>query len=219
MPAVLYLRHRLQKGFLQNTAPEESSMPDMAAHLDQLEQYKELEVNIIRQTKIHKVLKAILKLDADTIPRNKEFSFLERSKTLLSGWLGALESDEQGPGGAATAEAAKPAETKSEAPNTEEAKTDTKMEDAPKTEEVEKKDEAAPVTEPASAPVEATAPGNDAKDEAADADVSMKDDAPDAAATDKDKPADIEAPAEATADASGPVAAATGEAGADSSAA
>lgn len=43
-----------------------------------------MEVPIIRATKINKVLKAILKLEA--IPREDEFKFKNRSQTLLDQW-------------------------------------------------------------------------------------------------------------------------------------
>jgi hypothetical protein len=66
-------------------------MPNMADHLKQLEEFTELEAEIIKNTKVHKVLKAILKLN--TIPREDEFHFKPRSNTLLTKWTGTLSAD------------------------------------------------------------------------------------------------------------------------------
>lgn len=82
---ILYLRHRLQKGFLtRDKAPEESEMADMNKHISALENHQDLEVNIIKETKIHKVLKGIVKLAS--IPRDDEFQFKKRSSALLEIW-------------------------------------------------------------------------------------------------------------------------------------
>lgn len=52
--AILYLRHRLQKGFLsRDQAPKEEEMSAMAEFFGQLEKYENLEPSIIRTTKIH----------------------------------------------------------------------------------------------------------------------------------------------------------------------
>ena len=72
-------------------------MPLMATYIKKLEGYADLEVSIIRTTKINKVLKALIKLN--TIPRDEEFQFRKRSVELLSQWnkiLGAEPSDEAG---------------------------------------------------------------------------------------------------------------------------
>lgn len=133
-------------------------MPAMADFFDQLEQHKDLEAAIIRNTKIHKVLKNILRLD--TVPRDDEFNFKKRSQDMLDHWGGALSAPTDGKAEAKPAVngAAKSEEPAKAAENG--AKDETKD---------ETKDE---VKEPAEAPVEATNPGNDAGDEA---DVSMVD--------------------------------------------
>ena len=72
-------------------------MPLMATYIKKLEGYADLEVSIIRTTKINKVLKALIKLN--TIPRDEEFQFRKRSVELLSQWnkiLGAEPADEAG---------------------------------------------------------------------------------------------------------------------------
>ena len=56
----------------------------MSDFLTKLEQFPELEVSIIRATKINKVLKAILKLES--IPKEAEFDFKNRSQILLDKW-------------------------------------------------------------------------------------------------------------------------------------
>lgn len=59
-------------------------MKSMSDYITMLENFVDLEVSIIRATKINKVLKAILKLDA--VPREEEFQFKKRSQTLLDKW-------------------------------------------------------------------------------------------------------------------------------------
>ncbi|KAF2270614.1 hypothetical protein CC78DRAFT_596243 [Lojkania enalia] len=90
--SVLYLRHRLQKGFLsRDQAPKEEEMESMNVYLKQLEEHPDLEAKVIKQTKVHKVLKAILKLDS--IPKEDEYHFKKRSGDLLNTWNRALAAD------------------------------------------------------------------------------------------------------------------------------
>lgn len=164
--AILYLRHRLQKGFLtRDQAPKEDEMAGMADFFSQLESYESLEASIIRTTKIHKVLKAIVKLNS--IPKDEEFNFRKRSHAMLDIWSKALAADGETPAAAPPAadeSAVEPATTNGAA-------AETLAESAEKADEkIEKQVE--PVTEPDEAPVEAIDPGNDAKDEA-DGDVTM----------------------------------------------
>ena len=89
---VLYLRHKLQRGLLtRDQQPQEAEMQQMAEYITLLENFSDLEVSIIRATKINKVLKAILKLDS--IPREEEFKFKPRSESLLSKWNKLLAAD------------------------------------------------------------------------------------------------------------------------------
>lgn len=85
-------------------------MPQMAIYIKKLEAYDDkLEVSIIRNTKINKVLKGIIKLNS--IPKDEEFNFRERSVKLLGVWNQLL--------GAEPAEAEKPAkDEKKESPTT-----------------------------------------------------------------------------------------------------
>ncbi|KAM5494716.1 hypothetical protein MaudMau93_000012 [Microsporum audouinii] len=98
---ILYLRYKLQKGFLtRDQAPEESEMELMSTYINKLEAYSDLEVSIIRSTKINKVLKAIIKLP--TIPKEEEYNFRGRSVQILSKWKQLLESDIPSAGEAST---------------------------------------------------------------------------------------------------------------------
>lgn len=91
---ILFLRHKLQKGLLtRDQQPKEEEMKQMSEFISKLEGYADLEVSIIRATKINKVLKAILKLAE--IPKESEFQFKDRSKSLLEKWNKILESAEQ----------------------------------------------------------------------------------------------------------------------------
>jgi hypothetical protein len=66
-------------------------MKQMSEYVNKLEGYADLEVSIIRATKINKVLKAILKLNA--IPKEEEFQFKSRSQSLLDKWNKLLASE------------------------------------------------------------------------------------------------------------------------------
>jgi hypothetical protein len=89
---VLFLRHRLQKGLLtRDSEPKEDEMKMMSDYISKLEGFPDLEVSIIRATKINKVLKALLKLEH--IPKEDEFKFKPRSQTLLDKWNKLLASD------------------------------------------------------------------------------------------------------------------------------
>ncbi|KAF2132709.1 hypothetical protein P153DRAFT_382328 [Dothidotthia symphoricarpi CBS 119687] len=89
---VLYLRHRLQKGFLsRDQQPKDEDMDNMSDYLKQLELHDDLEAEVIKKTKVHKVLKAIIKLEG--IPKEEEFEFKKRSTDLLNKWGGALAAD------------------------------------------------------------------------------------------------------------------------------
>jgi len=63
----------------------------MSDFLKELEGYPDLEGSIIRTTKIHKVLKAMIKLPS--IPLDEEFKFKDRSHALLQKWNEILASD------------------------------------------------------------------------------------------------------------------------------
>lgn len=127
---VLYYRHKLQRGFLsRDTMPKEEEMKvptdpfyfmsqirlteykSMSDFLSKLESYPDLEGSIIRATKIHKVLKAMIKLTS--IPRDEDYNFKKRSHELLSKWNKILQDDPN-----AVAGADKDDDVKDEAPAT-----------------------------------------------------------------------------------------------------
>jgi hypothetical protein len=70
-------------------------MKQMSEFVTKLEGYSDLEVSIIRATKINKVLKAILKLTS--IPKEEEFQFKPRSQSLLDKWNKLLASETETP--------------------------------------------------------------------------------------------------------------------------
>ncbi|KAL3475389.1 hypothetical protein BJX99DRAFT_247594 [Aspergillus californicus] len=93
---VLFVRHRLQKGFIsRDQPPKEDEMSQMSGYLTKLEKIEDLEVSIIRETKIHKVLRMIIKLPS--IPRDEEFQFRKRALDILSKWKHVLDSDRATP--------------------------------------------------------------------------------------------------------------------------
>lgn len=128
---IYYLRHKLQKGFLsRDEAPKDEAMAEMSDFLSQLENHKEIDSAMIKKTKIHKVLKGIVKLA--TIPKESEYEFKKRSHALLDVWSKRL--DAEGGEGAAK-ESAEPKSVPAEEKPTEEqpaAETngDTDMKDA-----------------------------------------------------------------------------------------
>lgn len=76
-----------------NYAKIQQSMSDF---LSELETYPDLEGSIIRTTKIHKVLRQMLKLPS--IPLDEEFHFKTRSVDLLAKWNETLANDPNGGG-------------------------------------------------------------------------------------------------------------------------
>ncbi|EUC47668.1 hypothetical protein COCMIDRAFT_3460 [Bipolaris oryzae ATCC 44560] len=94
---VLYLRHRLQKGFLsRDQAPKDEDMTSMSEYMKQLEAHADLEAEVIKKTKVHKVLRAIIKLES--IPMEEEFAFKKRSTELLTKWNSVLASETEAAG-------------------------------------------------------------------------------------------------------------------------
>lgn len=69
----------------------------MSDFLKELENYPDLEGSIIRTTKIHKVLKAMLKLPS--IPLDEQFTFKQRAHNLLDKWNDILINEPNPPVG------------------------------------------------------------------------------------------------------------------------
>jgi len=98
---VLHLRYNLQSGLVtREQQPREEEMRFMSDFITVLENFVDLEMSIIRATKINKVLKAILKLDS--IPKEEEFQFKKRSQMLLDKWNKLLAGDGSAPAPAPT---------------------------------------------------------------------------------------------------------------------
>ncbi|OAP59778.1 hypothetical protein AYL99_04780 [Fonsecaea erecta] len=152
---VLFLRHKLQKGFLsRDQAPQEDEMATMATYIKKLEAYADIEVSIIRSTKINKVLKGIIKLN--TIPKDEEYQFRKRSVDLLSQWnkmLGAEPADGDAAGDKETATNGVHDEKSEEAPE-EEKKEESSAPPEKPTEAAEEKATAAPEAEKPAADAE-----------------------------------------------------------------
>ena len=99
---VLYLRYKLQRGLLSKEGkPQEDEMANMSKFIDMLEAMPDLEGAIIRETRINKVMKQILKLDS--IPKESEFKFKSRSQELLNKWNKVMASDGAAPAPASAA--------------------------------------------------------------------------------------------------------------------
>jgi hypothetical protein len=83
----------LQKGFLaRDHPPLEDEMGVMSEYLKTLEDIENLEAEAIKNTKVHKVLRAIIKLAS--IPKEEQYSFKKRCTDLLQRWSGALLATE-----------------------------------------------------------------------------------------------------------------------------
>ena len=101
--SVFFLRHKLQRGLLaRDHPPDGSEMEAMADWFTKLEHYEDLEATLIRTTKIHKVLKAIVKLSS--IPKDEVYHFKRRSAAMLEIWNHRMESDAQAAKMSTTAE-------------------------------------------------------------------------------------------------------------------
>lgn len=71
-------------------------MPALADLIMKLEGQEDLEVSIIRKTKIHKVLRGITKLN--NIPRDSDFNFRQRALSLLEKWNANMAGEPETPG-------------------------------------------------------------------------------------------------------------------------
>ncbi len=65
----------------------------MSDYFTSLEGYKDLEGNIVKRTKIHKVLKAIIRINH--IPKDADLKFKQRSADLLDIWQKTITAEEE----------------------------------------------------------------------------------------------------------------------------
>lgn len=77
------IRHRLQRGFIIEK-PTEESLPELSRYITRLEEIPDLEVSIMRATKIKKVLVAIAKIHE--IPLEDTYKFKDRISKILAAW-------------------------------------------------------------------------------------------------------------------------------------
>lgn len=77
------IRHRLQRGFIIEK-PTEDSLPELSRYITRLEEIPDLEVSIMRATKIKKVLVAIAKIQE--IPLEATYKFKDRISKILAAW-------------------------------------------------------------------------------------------------------------------------------------
>ncbi|KAG9040641.1 hypothetical protein FS837_000370, partial [Tulasnella sp. UAMH 9824] len=88
------LRHRLQRGFLENgNPPQAADMPLLDQIFTNVENYPNLTIEYLLYSKLGKVIRYITKLS--DIPRDDEFHFKERAKTLLFKWVAMLQEAER----------------------------------------------------------------------------------------------------------------------------
>jgi len=72
-------------------------MDSTSTNLSRLEYVSRiLEASILKTTKLHKVMKAITKLDPARIPREEEYRFVDRARALLALYTGILAEDAEG---------------------------------------------------------------------------------------------------------------------------
>ena len=89
-----YLRYKLQQGLLpENQLPKAEDMSEMSVYLKKLEDIANPSRSAVHAAKIHKVLKAIKKLD--NIPQEEAFRFKERATALHEKWNAIWSSKEQ----------------------------------------------------------------------------------------------------------------------------
>lgn len=98
-------RHRLQKTFLGKVPPMDEDMPDIDALFRAVEQ-TEVGIEGLQYSKIGKVTRHIAALTPSKVPRDAEFKFRERAKSLVERWqvvLNAAKVPANGDKGTSTA--------------------------------------------------------------------------------------------------------------------
>jgi len=78
-------------------------MPELSKFLGDLETWENLTVDLIKDTKIHKVLKGVMRVDFE-IPLEDEFHFKKRSEDLYKQWMEMFAAEEKKSKEAAAAE-------------------------------------------------------------------------------------------------------------------
>ncbi|KZT10579.1 uncharacterized protein LAESUDRAFT_338768 [Laetiporus sulphureus 93-53] len=80
-------RHKLQKAFLNSKSlPKDEDMPALNNLFTTVEQYENMTIAYLTFSKIGKVMRHIHALPSEKVPRDDEFKFRERAKTLVDKW-------------------------------------------------------------------------------------------------------------------------------------
>ncbi|TGZ81854.1 hypothetical protein EX30DRAFT_371061 [Ascodesmis nigricans] len=145
-------RHRMQKCLLnkEGIEPSEKEMSIMDRYLESLEAWDPISADLIKTTKIHKVLRNIVK-KKEEIPCDAQYSFRTRCKQLHDKWIAVIKEAEEAEPKAAdeqeleeTQDAEKAEdEDKKEEEKKEESAADEKKEEKEKSETIEERIEAA----------------------------------------------------------------------------
>ncbi|TFY65264.1 hypothetical protein EVJ58_g2092 [Rhodofomes roseus] len=97
-------RHKLQKAFLNAKAlPKDEDMPALDQLFSTVENYQNMSIQYLTFSKIGKVMRHINALPKDKVPRDDEFHFKDRAKTLVDKWHDILNENKPKPNGAAAA--------------------------------------------------------------------------------------------------------------------
>ncbi|KAI0798604.1 hypothetical protein BC629DRAFT_1501194 [Irpex lacteus] len=79
-------RHKLQKAFLGKAVPKDEDMPALDQLFTTVEDYDNMTIQYLTFSKIGKVMRHINALPEAKVPRDSEFSFRERAKSLVDKW-------------------------------------------------------------------------------------------------------------------------------------
>ncbi|KAI0769411.1 hypothetical protein BD413DRAFT_604984 [Trametes elegans] len=186
-------RHKLQKTFLNNkTTPKEEDMPGLDQLFTTVEQYDNMTIEYLTFSKIGKVMRHIHALGPDKVPRDGEFKFRERAKTLVDKWHDVLKTNGPPDSKPAANGARKAADAEDGGATTsngkEEHETETKENGTKMEVDADAKGD---VEAPAEAGPEAATGAEPTTDSAADADTKPDDDAPANGAADESVLADV----------------------------
>ncbi|KZT71650.1 hypothetical protein DAEQUDRAFT_91074 [Daedalea quercina L-15889] len=97
-------RHKLQKAFLnQKAVPKDEDMPALDQLFSTVENYQNMSIQYLTFSKIGKVMRHINALPKDKVPRDDEFHFKDRAKSLVDKWHDILNENKGKPNGAAAA--------------------------------------------------------------------------------------------------------------------
>ncbi|TFK44037.1 hypothetical protein BDQ12DRAFT_672276 [Crucibulum laeve] len=94
-------RHKLQKAFLSKPVHKVEDMPALDALFNTVENYDAMTVEYLTFSKIGKVMRHIAVLEDGKVPRDDEFKFRDRAKSLVDKWHQILNANKTGENGKA----------------------------------------------------------------------------------------------------------------------